>query len=489
VKIIDVAMCTLLLVDCSLAQQQNPPSTFSAPPPSEEFVVVDAPVVVLKHIRIIDGTGSAAVDDQSIVIAGGVIRAVQPSGSEADPVDAKVLDLKGYTAIPGLVGMHEHLFYITPTGHGHLPSEPRLFTEMAFSFPRLYLAAGVTTIRTAGSIEPYADLNLKRSIDLGQTPGPKMHLTAPFLEGQGSNRLQVHILTGQDDISRTVNYWADQGFTSFKTYINVSRDELRTVIKTAHARGLKVAGHLCAVGFREAASLGIDSLEHGLYSDAEFLPDKHPDVCPSSYGSARTMLSNEPDSQPVTDMIRDLVQHHVAITSTLVVREVGIPNHALIDQRIRDVLSPPSLMDYLLTHAAAALHPDPVAELVKKEMKFERAFVKAGGFLMAGLDPTATNGAAVAGFGDQREVELLVEAGFTPLEAIHIATANGAKFLGEDQKIGTLQVGKQADIVVIKGDPSKDINDIEKVELVFKDGKGYDSHKLVDSVRGLVGLR
>ena len=108
---------------------------------------------------------------------------------------------------------------------------------------------------------------------------------------------------------------------------------------------------------------------------------------------------------------------------------------------------------------------------------------------MAGLDPTASNGAAVAGIGDKPEVELLVEAGFTPLEAIHIATQNGAKFLGEDQRSGTLEVGRQADSVVINGDPSRDIKDIEKVELVFKDGKGYDSHKLIDSVRGLVGLR
>jgi imidazolonepropionase-like amidohydrolase len=95
----------------------------------------------------------------------------------------------------------------------------------------------------------------------------------------------------------------------------------------------------------------------------------------------------------------------------------------------------------------------------------------------------------IAGFGDQREVELLVEGGFTPLEAIHIATANGAEFLGVQDKIGTLAVGKTADIVVLQGDPSINIKDIEKVELVFKDGVGYDSAKLIDSVKGLVGLR
>jgi hypothetical protein len=126
--------------------------------------------------------------------------------------------------------------------------------------------------------------------------------------------------------------------------------------------------------------------------------------------------------------------------------------------------------------------------LFKKEMEFEREFVKQGGLPVAGLDPTGYGGGS-AGFGDQREVELLVEAGFTPVEAIHIATANGAEFLGTPDKIGTLARGKPADLVVMDGDPSADIKDIEKVETVFKDGVGYDSAKLIESVRGFVGLR
>ena len=121
-------------------------------------------------------------------------------------------------------------------------------------------------------------------------------------------------------------------------------------------------------------------------------------------------------------------------------------------------------------------------------MEFERAFVKAGGTLLAGLDPTG-NGGAVAGFGDQREVELLVEAGFTPLEAIRIQTENGANFLGEGARIGTLKAGKAADITVVNGDPSVRIADVENVEIVFKDGKGYDPKKLIDSVKGMVGSR
>jgi imidazolonepropionase-like amidohydrolase len=116
------------------------------------------------------------------------------------------------------------------------------------------------------------------------------------------------------------------------------------------------------------------------------------------------------------------------------------------------------------------------------------AFVKAGGLLLAGPDPTG-NGGVLPGFGDQREIELLVEAGFTPVEAIQIATDNGAVYLGKQDRIGTLAPGKQADLVLIKGDPSKRIDEIENVETVFKAGIGYDSKRLIDSVRGQVGIR
>jgi predicted amidohydrolase YtcJ len=141
-----------------------------------------------------------------------------------------------------------------------------------------------------------------------------------------------------------------------------------------------------------------------------------------------------------------------------------------------------------LTARSRIASNSPAAILVRKSMDFERAFVAAGGLLMAGLDPTG-NGGIVAGFGDLREVELLVEAGFSPLEAIKIATLNGAMFLGEDARIGSIAPGKQADLMVVKGNPATNINDVEKVEIVFKDGVGYDSEKLIQSVQGLVGIR
>jgi imidazolonepropionase-like amidohydrolase len=486
-EVYTIASVLLLLAATATAQTAQPSPAPTMSQITQSFITVDSPVVVLQHVRVIDGTGSGPVDDQSITIQNGVIQALGPTASISAPSGARVIDMSGRTVIPGLVGMHDHLFYPAPTGRGRLASDGvfPMYTEMAFSFPRLYLAAGVTTIRTTGSLEPYADQEIKSYIDSGRTPGPEIYLTAPYLNGSGGFSLQMHSLSGPEDAIRNVNYWADEGFTSYKAYMQITRSELGAAIKAAHARGLKVTGHLCSVTFREAAELGIDDLEHGLEVDTDFVHGKDADTCPRS--AQQSLLDLDVQGEPLRSLIDFLVQHKVAVTSTLPVFEAGAPNRPPLQMRFLEVLSLPSRTDYLIARAHADESGANSAVIFKKEEAFELAFAKAGGVLLAGLDPTG-NGGVVAGFGDQREVELLVDAGFTPLEAIHIATENGAKFLG-DEKIGTLKVGKQADIVVIKGDPSRKIDDIENVEIVFKDGKGYDSQKLIDSVRGLVGYR
>ena len=456
----------------------------------QQFIRVEAPVIALVHVRVIDGTGAAPQDDQTVIIADGKIQSIAASATANVPSNTQILDLKGYTVLPGLVGMHNHMFF--PQG-----GSPPMYSNMGSSFPRLYLALGVTTIRTTGSVAPYSDLEIKKLIDAGRMIGPKMHITAPYLEGRGSFTPVMHELTGADDARRMVNFWADQGATSFKAYMNITRDELRAVVEEAHKRGLKVTGHLCSIGFREAAEIGIDDLEHGLLVDSEFVPDKKPDQCPGAAVSA-SLRQLDLNSPQVQETIRTLVAKKVAITSTLPVFEAsGAPltssqsgigaASALMNPRVFGVMSTDARVRYLTARARISSTSDYVT-LLRKAMDFERAFVAAGGLLIAGPDPTG-NGGVVAGFGDLREVELLVEAGFTPLEAIKIASFNGAKFLGEDARIGSIAAGKQADLMVVKGNPAANISDIEKVEIVFKDGVGYDSEKLIQSVQGLVGIR
>ena len=478
-RILWIAFCFLLLPAMAICQTKAQLS-----PVVTAFVKENAATIALTHVRVIDGTGAPARADQTLIITDGKIAALGDTGSVKIPDGAKILDLTGRTVFPGLVGMHDHMYYPAPLGG--LPMYP----EHASSFPRLYLAGGVTSIRTTGSLEPYADIELKHAIDEGKIAGPKIHVTAPYFEGSGAFAIQMHQLKNAEDARQMAEFWIAQGATSFKAYMNITPDELSAIVKVAHAHGVKVTGHLCSIGFREAAALGIDDLEHGIEADTEFLPEKKPGVCPSPQAAQKALLALGVAGKPMQDMIHDLIAHHVAVTSTLPVFETGVPGRAPLDTRVLDAMTPEARIAYLTRRArisdAAATSNAPA--MFKDEMDFEHEFSKQGGLLLAGLDPTGYGG-VIAGFGDQREVELLVEAGFTPLEALHIATSNGAEFLGELDKIGTLAVGKSADIVVVEGDPSANIKDIEKVEVVFKDGVGYDSAKLIDSVKGLVGLR
>jgi len=461
-------------------------ATFAQGPGDQQFIRINAPAIALTNVRVIDGTGSQPLENQTILVQGGKISLVGPTAGTTFPAGTQTLDLAGYTVLPGLVGMHNHLFF--PMG-----GNPQMYSDMGISFPRLYLALGVTTIRTTGSVAPYTDLEIKRRIDAGRMVGPKMHVTAPYLEGPGAYTPVMHELTGVEDARRMVNFWADQGATSFKAYMNITRDELRAAVEEAHKRGLKITGHLCSVTYKEAADIGIDNLEHGLLASTDFVTDKKPDQCPA--GANASLLNLDINSPAAQETIKKLVEKKVAITSTLPVFEAGAPiaqsgigaASALLNPRMLNTMSTDARVRYLSNRARIPAN-SPTAQLVKKSMDFERAFVQAGGLLIAGLDPTG-NGGVVAGFGDLRGVELLVEAGFMPLEAIKIYSLNGAKFLGEDSRIGSIAPGKQADLMIVKGNPAARISDIENVEIVFKDGVGWDTEKLIQSVQGLVGIR
>jgi len=464
--------------------------------PDRQFIRTDARIIALAHVRVIDGTGAPAKEDQVILIVNGKISMIGSAGQPRDqlmPANTKTIDGTGKTIFPGLVGMHEHLFYPLPDGGpGLLP----LYGEMADSAPRLYLAGGVTTARTAGSLEPYTDISVKQMIDSGSIPGPKLFLTGPYLEGSPSIGPQLHTLTGPGDAANLVNYWAGEGITSFKAYMHITPEELKAAVDAAHAKGLKVTGHLCAVGFKEAASLGIDNLEHGLVVDTEFYSGKKEGVCPGQHPPQVDLAKMDVEGPQIQGTIHDLIAHHVALTSTLAIFESFAPNRPPMSQemRVRESLLPDAWGSFVTTRASiatrAAEAPSEVisARLLQMEMQFERDFAKQGGLLMAGCDPTGYGG-VLPGFGDQRNLELLVEAGFTPEQTIQIATENGAKWLGQEAHIGSIAPGKDADLVLVDGNPAKNIADVEKVDTVFKGGVGYDPQKLIASVRGLVGLR
>jgi enamidase len=468
--------CLLFLVCPAVASLQAQ----SLSPRVRAFVSVDAPVIALTGVRVIDGTGAPAAENQVVIVRDGVIAAVGNAPEIEIPVDAEALDLSGRSLLPGMVMLHEHMFY--PAGGG-------AYNQQTFSFPRLYLAGGVTTIRTAAAINPYADLNLKRNIEAGQVLGPRMDVTGPFLNGPGVPILEMRVVDGPEDARRVVSYWADEGVDSFKAYTMISRAELGAAVDEAHARGAKFTAHLCSVTYREAAELGVDNLEHGFMVSSDFVTNKVPDECPASSSIQASLQEVDINGPEFQDLVRTLVENQVALTSTLPVIETFVPGRPPATDRALDAMAVEAREQYLRRRARIAVQQEsPWITLFGKLMSMERAFVEAGGLLVTGTDPTGYGG-IVAGFSNWRAVELHVESGFTPLEAIRIATLNGARYLGMDDRIGSITVGKLADLVVVRGNPAANIVDIENVELVFKGGIGFDSRKLFESVKGTVGIR
>ncbi len=436
------------------------------------FVKLDASIVALTHVRLIDGTGSPARENQTVVVVGERIAAVGPTGTVAIPPGAKVLDRSGHSLIPGIIGLHDHLYYQQP---------------MFFSYPKLFLAAGVTTIRTTGSRDAYQELNHRSAIEAGEIPGPDIHVTGPYLQGPGPGPGWMHPLTGPEDARRVVRYWAEEGVNWFKAYTQISRAELAAAVDEAHRHGVKVTGHLCSVGFREAVAAGIDNLEHGFTTNADFLPGKMPDVCPP--GRSDSIYARlDVQSESVQETIRLLVANGVALTSTLAVEELGSPSRVPADQRVLDALydGARSMVERYFENAKDV--DDSLArQALRNAMAFEREFVRAGGLLAAGSDPCCLS--SIASYADQRNYELLVEAGFSPEQSIQIMTANGANVLGISDRVGTIEKGMQADLVVLRGDITSDPRSITNVTDVFRRGLGYDPEKLTAAVRGLVGLR
>ena len=442
----------------------------------DEFVAIPRGTVALTNAKVIDGTGAPAMMNQTILIEGDRITAVGPSGSVRVPADANVVDVSGKTVIPGLVGLHNHSYYTGGNGRA---------AQLSFSGSRLYLASGVTTIRTTGAQQPYAELNLQREIEAGRVIGPTMFATGPYLTGEQGSQTMAR-LEGPEQARRVVRYWAEEGISWFKAYTWISRAELGAAIEEAHANGVKVTAHLCSVGYREAVALGIDNLEHGLFANSEYDPNKRPDECPP--GFRRDYADLDVNGPEVQATFRDMIDNDVAMTSTLVVYEISVADRPPIDERVYDVLAPEiaeEVREIALARRAGRGSIDPA--VFAKAMEYERAFVEAGGRLAAGVDPTGY-GAAPPGYGDQRNYELLLEAGFSATEVVQIMSLNGAKVLGIDGEVGSIEVGKVADLVVIDAD-LETAGNLHATEVVFRHGIGWDSPRLIESIRGVVGVR
>jgi cytosine/adenosine deaminase-related metal-dependent hydrolase len=445
------------------------------------FVSVDAAVVALTHIQLVDGTGAPAKADQTVILRNGTIDAVGASATTPVPPGAQELELPGHTVLPGQVALHEHTYFATiDAGSGGVER----LTPMNRSGPLLYLAYGVTTAMTAGTPYPYQELNLKRAVDAGDIPGPRFLTTGIYLTGRSRNPM-FRSTTTPEEVRRVIAYWASEGATWIKFLTATTRELLKAGIEEAHARGLRVTGHLCAVTFTEASALGIDLLQHGLITNSEYVPGKEPDRCPPE--NQRAQADVDVSSPAVLQSIRTLVAARTPVASTLGAYETFIPGRLTLDARVLEPLEPEERKNVETVQKGLggrdwALPP----RMLTKMMEWERAFVAAGGLLGSGSDPWGTGN--MPGVGNLRNYELLVEAGFTPEQATQIMTLNGARIIGEEQQLGSVTPGKTADLFVVEGDPVRTPADIYKVETVFRGGIGYDAARLRRAAAGLVGL-
>lgn len=452
----------------------------------KKYIAYSDSIIVLKNALLIDGNGGAPKYNQTIMISKGKIDWIGDDMKAVIPKTANIIDLAGKAVMPGLVMLHEHMYisaHDIGTRYLHLKQLP-------YSFPRLYLAAGATTIKTCGSVEPYSDIRIKKDIDLGLLPGPSMELTAPYIEGPSARFPQMKENKSPEEAAAFVNYWADQGFTSFKAYMGVDKPTLKAAIAAVHKRNLKITGHLDRVTYQEAADLGMDNLEHGFLASTDFAADKKENA-PPAVGSAIKSLGNlDIHSDSVKRFIQYMVNKKVGITSSLAVFEGSTTTQPKPDAEAINAMSTDTREFYLqrFVTVKSATGPTDWDRAFSNAAKMEKMFYDMGGLLTVGTDPTGSGG-TLAGYGNWRAIELLVEAGgFTPLQAIKIATLNGAIALGAEKLIGTIIPGKEADLLIIDGDPSKNIKDLRKILFVFKNGVGYNSRKLFESVKGKVGF-
>jgi imidazolonepropionase-like amidohydrolase len=443
------------------------------------FITVDTTIVAITNVTIIDGNGNDIKENQTIIIKDKIIQNVGDTKSLEIPESALTIDGTSKTIIPGLVMLHEHLFYTK------FFEDWFSVGQMTFTFPRLYLAGGVTTMRTGGSIQPQSDLNVKNWINEGKMTGPKMDVTSPFIEREGAPIAELGFIKNTEEVSEIVNFWANRGVTSFKLYNNITKEDMKVCVRAAHRLNMKVTGHLCSVTYEEASNIGIDNLEHGFMAASDFMIDKEPDLCDPF--EARKSLTDEPiDSPKINNLIDLLIKNGTAITTTPNVFE-PYTNRELIPGGGESAVTPEVLKDVKNIYDRMINRDSLSLKRFNKNMVWIKRFYDKGGKLVAGTDPTGA-GRTVAGYANQHTIELLVEGGFPLVDVIKICTLNGAEFLNQQQNIGTLEKGKIADLILIDGSLQDDIKNIRNMEIVFKDGIGFDSKKMFESVKGEVGL-
>jgi imidazolonepropionase-like amidohydrolase len=396
------------------------------------------------NVRLIDGTGAPPVADAVVVVDGGKIVAAGPRDKVAQPAHAELIDAAGKTMVPGLWDMHAH------------------FEQVEWG--PVYLAAGVTTVRDCGNELDFIR-SVRDALDAGKGVGPRL-LLACIVDGEGRSSLGTERLHAADEIPALIKKFKQARCSQVKIYQSFDPRLIRPLANAAHAAGMTVTGHVpSGIGAVKAVTDGLDQINHMQFMVRAFAA---PDLPTTERGSRydRAVETLDPASPAARKLAGWFAAHHTVLDPTMALAELALPRSEMAKVEPGLATLPPPLAAVF-----ADAGPGPDDDRTRRRLAVSRGLLatlhKAGVPIVAGTDQ------AVPGHSLHRELELYVEAGFTPLEAIQAATVVPARAMKLDKEVGTIEVGKRADLVLVDGDPLADIHALRKVFLVVTAGKAY----------------
>ena len=414
-----------------------------------------ASTLAITGATLVDGTGAAAVPDSVVVIHDGRIIAAGPRAKIKIPKDAQLIDARGKTILPGLWDMHAH------------------FEQVEWG--PIYLAAGVTTVRDVGNEFEFITA-VRDAVAKGQGLGPRI-LAAGIVDGSSKFALGVARVDTPEQAKMWVDKYHDAGFQQMKLYSSVKLEEIKAVADEAHRLGMTVTGHVPdGLNAYQGVEAGMDQINHIQY----MLPIMMPPPPKGADFMARMKAESEIDlnSPEAQKAIAFLKAHNTVLDPTLAIFEFITANTSKLPQSFEPgVLKvAPELATTLIDVGPPSPDSALQEKIFAKELEITGALHRAGIRIVAGTDQT------VPGYSLHRELELYVQAGFTPMEAIQAATIVPARVMGIDTQVGTIEPGKRADVIILGANPLDDIHNSRKVEYVISDGIMYDCAQLWKSV-------
>jgi imidazolonepropionase-like amidohydrolase len=404
---------------------------------------------------LIDGTGRPAVSDSTVVVDAGRIVAVGRRGSVRIPAGATVFDAQGKTLLPGLWDMHAHIEQV--------------------EWGPIYLAAGVTTARDVGNELEFISA-VRDALRNGRGLGPQL-LLAGIVDGSGPTAIGVERVDSPADAVRWVNEYRKAGFQQMKIYSSVKLDEVRAVCDAAHRAGMTVTGHIPnGINIYQGVEAGMDQVNHIQYLLAALAPTPRAGATREERWEAEASVDVAgPDAQREIQFLKD---HDTVIDPTLGLMEMNFhPAAEPISSFEPGVAKVAPELTQLLTSGGM---PADSAAIGRRLFQNELALV--GALHQAGVRVVAGTDQAVPGHSLHREIELYVQAGFTPIEAIQAATVVPAQVMGLEMEVGTVEINKRADLILLDANPLDDIHNIRTVRYVIANGVLYPTAKLWESV-------